>query len=115
MRALCQERLYRDDGKQRVEIGAFAVLRGLLGVYCDTLVAWEAAGREAGRMPYFHQRTLRLLPPDVLAARSRYDGLLAITDYVSGMTNRFAVLQHRMLLGLGRGGELPERAGDAEE
>jgi len=99
VRRMCVDQLYTSHRKIQVEIGGFAVVRGLLEVYTEALLAWERVEHDIDRLPYLHQRTLRLLPEGVRAARRRYDWLLRLLDYVTGMTNRFAVAQHRTLRG----------------
>ncbi len=99
VRRLCQERLYNDERKLKAEIAGFAVVRGLLEFYTDAVIALERVGYAIDRTAYLYRKTLRALPGLQNVPHRRYDWLLWVTDYVSGMTDRFAVSQYKMVRG----------------
>lgn len=104
VRQLSQERLYNDERKVKAEIAGFAALRGLLEFYTEAILALERVGYEVTRLPYLYRRALLTLPDGEAAVpRRRYEWLLWITDYVSGMTDRFAVAQYKTVRGISVG------------
>ncbi len=100
---LCDERLFNDPAKLESELGGFEVVRGLMQIFGEALMAYQARGRE--HLPPRYRRLLRILPE--APAASHYGRLLRLTDYVSGMTDRFAVGRFRRLKGLSLGDERP--------
>jgi len=106
IRRLCKEKLYNDERKLKAEIAGFAVVRGLLELYSDALLAWERVRYNITAVPYLYEKIIRLLSGHLGLPRSRYQWLLCLTDYVSGMTDRFAVTQYRMLRGIDLGVEI---------
>jgi dGTPase len=100
IRTFAREELYTDPRKLEAEVAGFEVIRGLLEFYCETHQSWETTGRQLAKMPERYRRAIRLLPNYVSLPATKYQWLLRITDYVSGMTDRFAVKQFRNLKGI---------------
>src|SRR5262245_52068599 len=103
VRQLCQERLYNDERKIKAEIAGFAALRGLLDFYTEAVLALERVGFQLDRLPFLYRRAMQMLPEGAAVPRRRYDWLLWITDYVSGMADRFAVAQYKTVRGISVG------------
>lgn len=82
LKTLARERVYRWERTVTEEIKGIAVVRRLLDLFVGALDR-EAADAHAAR--------LLALVPHYDHKAARYDRLLAITDYISGMTDRFAI------------------------
>ena len=90
-RALARERVYQSAVVLSVQSPGAAILGGLLEAFVGALEA-AAAGAASAR----ERAVLALLPGQFLGADGRpaadsYARLLAITDFVSGMTDSYAV------------------------
>jgi dGTPase len=101
-KSLAAERLYDERSKLEWQVAGFEIIGWLLQAFCEAVEAVEtapasAAGGERARM------LLRLIPGGDRAAEegSRYQRLLRVTDFVAGMTDRYAVDTWRRLRGLG--------------
>jgi dGTPase len=94
-----RERCYGAPEVLRVELAGYRVLGELLGLFVPAALAEAPTGRLA--------KVLALLPQQVRAAQGPYARVLAVTDFVAGMTDGFAVRTFRELTG----GTLPEIAG----
>ncbi len=97
--ALSRKRCYQAPEVLRVELAGYRVLGELLGIFVPAALATGPDARQ--------QKVLALLPAPVRAATAPYERLLAVTDYVAGMTDGFAVRTWRELTGVA----LPELVG----
>jgi dGTPase len=96
---LSRKRCYGAPEVLRVELAGYRVLGELLGIFVPAALATEPDARQA--------KVRALLPAAVRAAPTPYLRALAVTDYVAGMTDGFAVRTWRELTGV----ELPELVG----
>src|SRR3546814_14789 len=70
-----------------------------LPICCDAHLALERAGSQTDVAP--RQRALlRLMPQAPVPGAPRYDWLLSVTDFISGMTDSYALKQFQRLRGL---------------
>jgi dGTPase len=92
-------RCYEAPEVLRVELAGYRVLGELLGLFVPAVLADTPDPRQ--------RKALALLPASVRAAGTPYTRLLGVTDYVSGMTDGFAVRTWRELTGVA----LPELVG----
>ena len=86
-------------GKLLIEVEAcgFEVIGGLLDAFVNA-VQVKAKGGSVGKV---RSRTLLgLLPSGGAGATSSYEQLLVVTDYVSGMTDSFAVELYQKIRGI---------------
>ena len=81
----------------QIETAGFEVLGGLLECVVPALLVDESKRSPPER------KMLALLPPEFRTGTSQYEKLLNATDFVSGMTDSFAVTLFRRLKGI----ELP--------
>lgn len=100
IRKICKEELFLDESTLRAEIAGFEVIRGLLEIYTRALKAyednqWRTDGLSSGYSKAFE--LLKKSTPHI--PEKRYEWLLRVTDYVSGMTDSFAVDLYRRLKG----------------
>jgi len=97
-----QEHVYTDERALQIEYAGYQTLGGLLTAFCDAALAEEPTRKE--------EKLLRLLPDDTFdrpeapkgdrLALTRYQRVLAITDFVSGMTDSYAVELYQKLSGI---------------
>lgn len=101
IRGWAESTLYIDRDKAIGELAGTEVIEGLLSLFARAAHALEQVGGAVDRLDGVHQRILRLLPQPAIMATDRYEWLLRITDYVSGMTDRYALALYGQLRGLG--------------
>jgi dGTPase len=98
-KSLAAERLYDERSKLEWQVAGFEIIAWLLQAFCEAVetAPASAASGERARM------LLRLIPGGerVAAEGQRYQRLLRVTDFVAGMTDRYAVDTWRRLRGLG--------------
>ncbi len=94
---LTRERIFQTRERYEVEIGGAEILEALLAATTEAMVQTERGERLSPRS----EALLHLLPemPD-RGAVGRYEGLLRVTDYISGMTDSYALATFRRLKGL---------------
>lgn len=100
IRRWAEETLYADRDKAIGELAGTEVIEGLLSLLARAGHALEQVQGDLDRVDGVHQRILRLMPPLGPSAVDRYEWLLRITDYVSGMTDRYAMALYGRLRGL---------------
>jgi dGTPase len=94
---LSRERIYATPSVLQIEAAGFEILAGLLAKIVPALVSDEA-GRSAA-----HRKIVQIIPAQFTRGRDAYERLLGATDYISGMTDTFALKLFRRLHGM----ELP--------
>jgi dGTPase len=90
-------KIYSDPQVVQVEAAGFEVMSGLLEKFVSPLT------KSPGKRTLADRKVLELLPPQFRDRPSPYESLLAATDYVSGMTDSYALTLFRRLRGI----ELP--------
>ncbi|MFA4944471.1 MAG: dNTP triphosphohydrolase [Lentisphaeria bacterium] len=93
-----------------IEVAGFSVLGRLIELFLAALDDLAAARRSGGKVRLKTDRTLKLLPSQFfavaeIATSSQYARTLAVTDFVSGMTDRYAVSLFKRLTGISLPGE----------
>lgn len=98
-----QEHVYTDPRALQIEYAGYQTLGGLLTAFCDAALAGDTPTRQQAKL-------LRLLPDDSFdrpgvskndrLALTPYQRVLAITDFVSGMTDTYAVELYQKLSGI---------------
>ena len=81
----------------QIETAGFEVLGGLLHCFVPALLS------ERSKQSSANKKMLALVPPEFRTGTNQYEKLLNATDFVSGMTDSFAVTLFRRLKGI----ELP--------
>lgn len=97
-----QENVYNDDRVLEIEYAGYETIGGLLDRFGEAAVADSPSHQQA--------KLLKLLPDDLFdrpglpkdsrLALSRYQRVLAATDFVSGMTDSYAVELYQRLSGI---------------
>lgn len=93
-------RIFESSRRALVELSAEEVIGGLLETLSEVVPALEACEWNAHALRGRANRLAQIMRDDFEGARSRYDALLRVTDFVSGMTDRAAIRLFRSLRGL---------------
>lgn len=96
-RQLAADRLYDERSKLELQVAGFEIIGWLLQALCEA-VERMAAGTGASERA---RMLVGLIPAGLqpLHTRARYDRLLAVTDFVAGMTDTYALELYRRLRG----------------
>lgn len=117
VKAMAKQKVYRDERVLQIEYAGFQTIGGLLEMFYDALCDCRDQAKD--------EKLRKMFPRDFLwrsgkegrsgagyddpvnyslGFMTQYERLLAVTDYVSGMTDRFAVQLYQRLSGI----RLPE-------
>lgn len=100
-KSLANDKIFLSEKKARLEIAGSEIIRGLLDIFVPTALELEEKGWAAERLSGHSRRCARLIIPDGFeGVTSRYEALLRVTDFVSGMTDRYALDLFRKLKGI---------------
>ncbi len=95
--ALSIAQIYTTPTVLQIESAGFEILGGLLGKFVPALLTPENERTKA------HKKLVQTVPAQYAAGATDYERLLGVTDYISGMTDSFALTLFRRLNGI----ELP--------
>lgn len=97
IKELSKDKIYASPNVLYIEAAGFDVLGGLLEKIVPALINVGENQTAA------EKKLLQLIPPQFTKGKNRYEKLLGATDFVSGMTDSYAVTLYRRLRGI----ELP--------
>lgn len=97
---LSRAQIYTAPTVLQIEVAGYEILGGLLNKLVPALLSDEATRSNA------HKKIIQIMPPQFTRGATPYERLLNVTDYVSGMTDSFALTLFRRLNGI----ELPGSA-----
>lgn len=89
-----RKEIYLTPTVLQIEAAGFEILAGLLAKFVPALVL-EADQRSAA-----HKKIVQIIPAQFTSGATRYERLLGATDYVSGMSDSFALTLFRRLNGI---------------
>lgn len=92
-RQIVRDKVFHSKRVLELEAGGYRAIQGLLQMLVPAVLS--------SKPDRFEQHVLRLMGPQISAEMSDYRKLLACTDLVSGMTDRFCIEQFRKFSGLG--------------
>jgi dGTPase len=95
-----RETIYATDRGVQIEIAGYEVLGGLLDIFVSAMNDLAEKGDGAAHRSH---KLARQLPAECIrAAREAgpYERLMRLLDFVSGMTDRFAVTLYRRVAGI---------------
>lgn len=95
IKEISREKVYKSPNVLQIEAAGFEVLGGLLEKIVPSLVNENKTLAQ--------NKIFQLIPPQFTKGESKYERLLNATDFVSGMTDSYAVTLYRRLRGI----ELP--------
>ena len=94
---LSQAAIYATPTVLQIEAAGFEILGGLLGKFVPALLTPEGTRSKA------HKKLVQIVPKQFAIGATDYERLLGVTDFISGMTDSFALTLFRRLNGI----ELP--------
>lgn len=97
---LARDKIYWSERKTQLEIAGNEILCGLLDLFGDMVADLGHAGWDAGRLVARSQKLARLVPNGFAGVANSYDAWLRVTDFISGMTDRYALDLYRKLKGI---------------
>lgn len=95
-----RNRIFETRERFQTEVMGGEVLASLLDAFCGAHHALELAGGAQKALAPRQRALLRLMPQKPTPGAARYDWLLAVTDFISGMTDSYALRQFQRLRGL---------------
>lgn len=95
-----RKKIYWSERKTKIEIAGTEIIGGLLNFFVAVVLDLERASWKIDRLTGNSQKLSRLMPDHLERARCRYDGLLCVTDFISSMTDRYALDLYRKLKGI---------------
>lgn len=86
--------------KLEIETASFRVLGCLLDVFVHAILDYEKKGADLSKTMSKHQRALRLMDVTLPQKQNRYNNLLFVMDFISGLSDRAAVNLYKSLTGI---------------
>lgn len=99
IKELCEREIYHHRDRVQAELSGAEILSTLLKAFYSANLDWENFENEEVEMSPRSSVLMHLFPGSKASNRTRYEWLLEVTDFVSGMTDSFALRQFRELKG----------------
>lgn len=106
IKRITKERIYTTAKVLETEAAGYEVIGGLLDIFWQAIEdKYATSKKRRDSEAYKANKILQLLPAEALLKQDtpftdRYDQLLSIVDYVTGMTDTFALTLYRKLKGI---------------
>jgi len=97
---LCRKHIFKHTERIQAELRGSEILTTMLDVFFTANQEWEQHRQDGTEPSPRSQVVMNLFPGAVETEKPLYDWLLDITDFVSGMTDSFAVRQFQDLKGM---------------
>ena len=99
-KSIAREKIYCSERKTIIAIAGSEIISGLLDLFLPVVSEFEHVGWDIEKLSSRQQMLARLIPNQFIGVTSRYQTWLRITDFISGMTDRFALDLYRKLKGI---------------
>ncbi|NRP13715.1 Deoxyguanosinetriphosphate triphosphohydrolase [Aliiroseovarius sp. xm-m-379] len=99
IRNVAGKQLFVAPRKTKLEVRGRNVIRRVLDGILPVFNALQACNWEASNLPEYEQKLTRALDLDLRGIESEYSALHVMADYVSGMTDRYAVEVAKLVSG----------------
>lgn len=99
IKSAAKEQLFTAPRKTKLEVRGRNVIRVVLDGILPVFQALERTGWDESQLPDYERQLVRAVALDLRDVRSNYEALHAMTDFVSGMTDRYAVEVAELLSG----------------
>ena len=99
-KSIARKKIYWSERTATIEIASSEIISGLLDLFLPVVVEIEDVGWDIRELSGRPQMLARLIPNQFLGVTSRYESWLRVTDFISGMTDRFALDLYRKLKGI---------------
>ncbi len=100
IRVLANERIFTASRKTELEIAGHKIIDGLLSIFKDPIYDLHMCDWDSDKLKGNSKRLVRLAEMDFSTATDLYTGTHILTDYISGMTDRFASETYKKLSGI---------------
>jgi dGTPase len=100
---IARKRIFESENITKLKITGATVVEGLLDVFSEVVIGLEGVDFDLVKLKGKAARLARLMGRNSLIRANNnntHDALLCLTDFVSGMTDRFAVDTYRTLKGI---------------
>jgi dGTPase len=94
--------VYTDDRALQIEYAGYKTIGGLLDMFCDAALTDKPTRQQNTLLKLLPDDTFDRpgIPKDDRISLTRYQRVLAVTDFVSGMTDSYAVELYQRLSGI---------------
>lgn len=99
-KTLAVDKIYNAPHVLPIEMAGFEVINGLLNSFVRAAIDIEEHQKHDKRLPPQADRIDKLLSGKLSASNTLYDRIMRVMDYISGMTDRYAVTLFRKLQGI---------------
>ncbi|WP_245835238.1 deoxyguanosinetriphosphate triphosphohydrolase [Thalassospira mesophila] len=99
-KTLAVDKIYNAPHVLPIEMAGFEVINGLLNSFVRAAIDIEETKKHKKRLPPQADRIDKLLSGKLSASDTLYDRIMRVMDYISGMTDRYAVTLFRKLQGI---------------
>jgi dGTPase len=99
-KSIAAEKIYKSEKKIKLEIMGNEVISGLLDIFTMVPKQLKTANFDASRLKGRAADLARLMRPSLVSVNTSYAAMLAVTDFISGMTDRYALDLYRNLKGI---------------
>ena len=99
IKSLAQSQLFTAPRKTKLEVKGRNVIRKVLDGLCPVYDALAERGWDENNLPAYERQVINAVALDVRDVNDAYSALHSLTDFVSGMTDRYAVQVSDMLSG----------------
>ncbi len=100
LKRVAKEKIFWSERKTIIEIAGSEIISGLLELFLPVVNDLEDAEWNPEKLSGKSQMLSRLVTCEFIGVTSRYDCWLRVTDFISGMTDRFALDLYRKLKGI---------------
>jgi dGTPase len=97
---VAKKKIYLSERKTKLEIAGEKVIRGLLDIFSEVVVELENNDYDMTKLKGKAQHLSRLMGKNLGPCENNYEALLYVTDFISGMTDRYAIDLYRTLMGI---------------
>lgn len=97
---IATQKIYWSDRKTKIEIAGSEIISGLLNFFHEAVLDLEHVKWDTSKLTGLSKKLTRLMPDHFSSVANRYDALLRVTDFISGMTDRYALELYRKLKGI---------------
>lgn len=101
---LTRERIYPARGQSGIQKAGYTVIEAQLECLAGAVLAHWRHETTGSKLRGSHQAALKLLPEQFLTSGELYTRILGVTDFIAGMTDRYAVDLYRRITGMALGG-----------
>ena len=99
-KSIAKKKIYWSERKTKIEIAGSEIISGLLDLYLPVVDSIEHLEWGVEKLSGQPQMLARVMSNQFQGVSSRYEAWLRVTDFISGMTDRYALDLYRKLKGI---------------